>query len=216
MTEVLSRDQIFQSCIDYYDARSAEYARDFSDEVEKKPYDKNFLHLLATQLPPGAAILDVGCSSAAQQAACLHNLGFRIDALDLSPQNICIARKNYPGIRFHCMNMLNLQFPDESFDALNAFYSIIHIPDSALDELFAGFYRVLKRGGKLALAVHAHGCEELVDAKEHPVFFRGFDETRLLEQLKNAGFLLRSRDCRPPLYDFEFQSRRIYALLEKP
>lgn len=214
MTDLNNRE-IFGSCVDYYDKQSENYHKEYKDETDRKPYDQGFLERFSGYFKPGVTILDIGPSSSAQQAVFLKNKGFNVTAIDLSPKNIEIASGNFPGIQFKVMNMLELDFEDETFDGINAFYSIIHIPDHELDLLFTGFRRVLKPGGKISLAVHAGDFDGIFDPQEHPVYYREFREDTLIQRLEKNGFSILYRDFREPIYDFEYQSQRIYIIAQK-
>ncbi len=205
-----------QSCIHYYDERHAAYLNDFSDELERKPYDRNFLNRFTNLLAPASRVLDVGCSSAAQQARFLHDKGFRVTSIDLSGACISTAKHHFKGIEFLQMDMTQMSFCDEAFSAIVAFYSIIHITNEQLPVLFDHLNRVLQPGGKLALSVHAGDFYGYYQENEIPVFYRTFSQEELLYLLSQSGFQLLEMDQRPPLYDFEFPSERIYVLAEKP
>jgi ubiquinone/menaquinone biosynthesis C-methylase UbiE len=71
--------------------------------------------------------------------------------------------------------MLEMNFDDEFFHAINAFYSIIHIPNENLDKLFSDFNRVLKRNGKIAIAVHAGDFYGYFNENGMPVFYRTYN-----------------------------------------
>lgn len=207
--------KIKKSCIDYYDNIHQEYFEKFNDELEKKPYDKAFLIRLTGLLNKTDKILDVGCSSTAQQARFFRDEGFNVTSIDLSEKCIDTAKINFKGINFLQMDMLDLNFGDESFHAINAFYSIIHIPNENLDLLFSGFNRVLKSKGKLAIAVHSGDFYGYYEEGEVPVFYRTYKQDELKELLKKHSFSIIEIDQRQPIYDFEFKSERIYIIAEK-
>lgn len=203
------------SCLAYYDKAYSEYFERFADELEQKPYDKDFLIRFAELIEPGGKVLDVGCCSTAQQARFFRDNGFRITSIDISKKCIETARENFPGIDFLHMDMLDMNFEHANFDAINAFYSIIHIPDEKLDGLFNNFNKVLKTGGVINITVHAGDFYGYYDVEGMPVFFRTFTQNDLEGLLKNHGFKIIEVKQRDPIYDFEFQSERIYLIAEK-
>ncbi len=111
--------------------------------------------------------------------------------------------------------MTEMTFEHESFDAINAFYSIIHIPDDKLDGLFAGFNRILEMNGKIAIAVHAGDLYGYYDENGTRIFFRTYTQNELKCHLGKAGFEMIEINQRQPVYDFEFQSERIYLIAER-
>jgi len=141
--------------------------------------------------------------------------GFYVTSIDLSKKCIETAKKNFPGIDFIQMDMLNMDFEDNSFDAINAFYSIIHIPDEKLNGLFNDLNKILKIHGKIAIAVQAGDFYGFFDENEIPVFYRTYTQGDLKGLLGKYGFKIIEIEQRQPIYDFEFQSERIYLIAEK-
>jgi len=212
MTE---EEQIKKSCVAYYDHMSKDYFNKYSDELEKKLYDKDFLTRFISLIPVNGKILDIGCCSTAQQARFFSKHGLHVTSIDLSEKCIETARQNFPSIEFIQMDMLDMRFEKDSFHAINAFYSIIHIPNEKLDRLFSEFHRILKKKGKLAIAVHSGDFYGYFDDNEIPVFYRTYSQNDLKEILDKHGFKIIEMEQRQPIYDFEFQSERIYLMAEK-
>ncbi|MBN1597285.1 MAG: class I SAM-dependent methyltransferase [Bacteroidales bacterium] len=183
--------------------------------MEKKPYDKDFLTRFSALIEKGVRILDIGCCSTAQQARFFRDYGFVVTGIDLSKNCIETAKRNFPGIDFLQMDMLEMDFADGSFDAICAFYSIIHIPDEKLNGLFNDFNRILKMNGKISITVHAGDFYGYYGENEFPVFFRTYSKRDLIDLLDKHGFKLIEMEQRQPIYDFEFQSERIYPIAEK-
>ena len=203
------------SCVDYYDKAHEEYLFEYSDELIKKPYDKEFLIQFIEKIVPKGEILDIGCCSAAQQARFFLSKGFKVTSIDLSEKCIETAKRNFTGIDFKQMDMTAMNFEKDSFDAINAFYSIIHIPNDKLDGLFADMNKILRTKGKLAISVHAGDFYGYFDENEIPVFYRTYTKKELQDILVKHGFKILKIQQREPIYDFEFQSIRIYLIAEK-
>ena len=204
-----------RSCINYYDNTHKDYYDKYMDELEKKPYDKNFLIRLTSLIRKNDRILDIGCCSTAQQARFFRDNGLIVTSIDISEKCIETAKHNFIGINFLQMDMLEMDFDSESFHAINAFYSIIHIPNENLDKLFAHFNRILKNKGKIAITVHAGDFYGYFNGNEIPVFYRTYTKSELRELLDQHGFKIIEIEQRQPIYDFEFQSERIYLIAEK-
>lgn len=203
------------SCSDYYDDTHLDYLNMYADELAKKPYDKQFLDRFISATAESGRILDIGCCSTAQQARYFHENGFGVVSIDLSKNCIETAKKQYPHIDFRQMDMTGMNFEDRSFDGINAFYSIIHIPDQQLDKLFEDFNRLLKINGTLAVTVHAGDFYGYYDTEDAPVFFRTYTQDQLKRYLDGYGFEILEMNQRQPIYDFEFQSERIYIIAKK-
>jgi SAM-dependent methyltransferase len=84
---------------------------------------------------PGAGVLDVF-------------------GIDLSPEMIAIARRDYPGLRFEVGTMTDLDLADDSVAGIVAFWSVIHVPDHAMPDVIGQFRRVLRPQGPLLAGFH--------------------------------------------------------------
>jgi len=127
---------------DGYDRCAQEYAD--SRRGERHPE----LAFLLQRLQPGAAVLDVGCGCGlpiCRELATQANL----TGIDLSPAMIALARQNVSAGTFACGDIMSAQFPDSSFDAITAFYTVFHLPKQEHEELFRRIHRWLKPNGYL-------------------------------------------------------------------
>lgn len=114
----------------------------------------------------GLDILCVGCGTG-EECHHLKSLGARhIVGIDISDGLIAYARKSYPDMDFHVMDMEQLTFPPESFDLV---YSslVMHYVDSWKNTL-ESVHSVLKPGGKFLFSTH------------HPVTW-GAERTRTVD-----------------------------------
>ena len=108
-------EKVKKSCIDYYDNNHNDYFEKYSDELDKKPYDKDFLTRFASLLENNAKILDIGCCSTAQQARFFKDNGYNVTSIDLSKNCIETAKRYFSGINFIQMDMLEMNFDNDSF-----------------------------------------------------------------------------------------------------
>jgi ubiquinone/menaquinone biosynthesis C-methylase UbiE len=86
-----------------------------------------YLDTLAEHVPQGATLLDVGCGAGIPTTRRLAE-HFDVTGVDISPGQIARARKNVPNARFVVADITEVEFPPVSFDAVTAFFSIIHVP----------------------------------------------------------------------------------------
>jgi GrpB-like predicted nucleotidyltransferase (UPF0157 family) len=110
--------------------------------------------LLFERLPPGAAVLDLGCGTGVPVARELATR-FAVTGVDLSGRSIEIARRNVPAAAFLHADMSALDFPAERFDAVVAFYSIIHLPREEHSALLGAIASWLRPGGLFVAALGA-------------------------------------------------------------
>ena len=75
-----------------------------------------------------------------------------------------LARHRYSHIELHEMDAMEMDFPDNSFDAIFAAYTISAVPDPSkvIDEMI----RVCKKGGKMAFLNHFKNGNPLISACE--------------------------------------------------
>ena len=105
------------------------------------------------QLPPGSRVLDVGCGIGGSARILARDYGFEVLGISISPAQVRRASELTPtdlSCRFEVMDALDLQLPDQSFDAVWSVEAGPHMPDKQryADELL----RVLKQNGSLAVA----------------------------------------------------------------
>lgn len=101
--------------------------------------------LAAVALPPGAAVLDVGCGAGATVAHLADEHGLRATGVDSCEASVARASRDRPDRDFVAGRAERLPFPDASFDAVlfECVLSTLPDPGGALGEAL----RVLRPGG---------------------------------------------------------------------
>ena len=138
-----------------YDTDADGYAEEVRGLLAGNPYLRASLSLFA-ELVDGAGgglVADVGCGPG-YVTHHLHQLGVDVVGIDLSPEMIAIARRDYPDLRFEVGTMTDLDLADDSVTGVLAFWSVIHVPDHAVPTVFAQFRRVLRPGCPLLVGFH--------------------------------------------------------------
>ncbi|MEV6242104.1 class I SAM-dependent methyltransferase [Lentzea sp. NPDC051838] len=127
-----------------YDAMAERYLS-WSAEIADDPRLR-YLDDFDRRLEDNARILELGCGAGVPVT---KKLAERHDVLgvDLSRQQLDLAKANVPGARFEKADMTELDFADGTFDGIAAFYSILHVPRAEQPELIARIARWLKPGG---------------------------------------------------------------------
>ena len=138
-----------------YDADADGYAEEVRGLLDGNPYLRASLALFAELVggAGGGLVADVGCGPG-YVTHHLHQLGVDVVGIDLSPEMIAIARRDYPDLRFEVGTMTDLDLADDSLTGVLAFWSVIHVPDHALPTVFAQFRRVLRPGCPLLVGFH--------------------------------------------------------------
>ncbi len=109
-------------------------------------------------MQPGWHVLDAGCGGGAFLPLLCELVGpnGRVTAMDLAPENIArvdslAAAKPTMPLTTKVGSLVDLPFPDNTFDGLWTANVVQYLTEPELDRAFAEFYRVLKPGGKLAV-----------------------------------------------------------------
>jgi SAM-dependent methyltransferase len=201
-----------------YDLVADEYVQRIYHELDHKPLDRQLLDRFAASLQGLGPVCDLGCGPG-HVARYLQEHGADVFGVDLSPGMVERAQKLNPGIEFKCGNMLALDFADETWAGIAAFYSIIHIPRQDVVTALREMKRVLRPNGMLLLAFHRG--EETIHLDEWwgqkvtiDTFFFRSDEMQ--GYLKSAGFAIDEVIERPPYENVEYASQRTYIFARKP
>ena len=138
-----------------YDTDANGYADKVRGLLSGSPYLRASLALFAelVQGAGGGPVADVGCGPG-YVTDHLHDAGIDAFGIDLSPEMITIARRDYPHLRFAVGTMTDLDLGDASVAGIVAFWSVIHVPDDAVPGVFAEFRRVLQPHGLLLVGFH--------------------------------------------------------------
>ena len=170
-----------------YDALGPRFG-EWGERVEGDPW-KRYLEDLAARLPDGGRVLDLGCGNGAK-IACLAGR-FDLVAVDLSEEQLRLARAAVPEATLVAGDLGELDFAAETFDAVTAFYSIMHVPREEHRALFASIARWLKpRGLFLASLSHVGGDDWTGEWLGVEMFFSGFDAETNRRLLREAGLEL--------------------------
>lgn len=167
-----------------YDAIGAQYtaARHLDSN------QRSLLQDLAGRLQRGAVVLDVGCGAGIPLTRWLSER-FAVTGVDISEEQIRLARQSVPNARFLRQDMATLNFPDESFDAICSFYAVIHIPREEHRPLLENFHRMLKSGGLVLLCMGSGDWPGAVESFfEAPMYWSHYDAETNLHMTEEAGF----------------------------
>lgn len=159
--------------------------------LKKEKSDKSkLLADFISRIPLVGRVLDAGCGNGAYS----HYLSdkFKVIGVDISEKQIELARQNAPNAEFLCEDMTKIKFPDEYFDGILSYYSIIHVPRDEHYELLGNFYRMLKVKGVVLLVFHLINdpesyAEDFFDGGVK-MYWSGFNKKTNLKTLKEIGF----------------------------
>ena len=97
----------------------------------------------------GKAVLDLGCGTGFSSFL-LAKRGFKVTGLDISDKFLKIMKpKESKDLKFVAGDILNLEFPDCSFDLVTSHEVIEHITN--VEKALSEMARVVKRGGRIII-----------------------------------------------------------------
>lgn len=170
-----------------YDRMSGAYlaSKDPSDKATREALDD-----ILQRLPEGAAVLDLGCGAGYPVAQRLAQR-FVVTGVDISAEQLKLARERVPIAKFIKADMTELELPQGSFDAVVALYSIIHVPREEHGALLRKIRRWLKPGG-IFLATWPitewEGEEEDWEGWGATMWWSHFDKQTYMDMLGSSGF----------------------------
>jgi SAM-dependent methyltransferase len=150
-----------------------------------------YLGIILDALSPGADVLELGCGPGGP-TTCELAARFRLTAVDISGGCVARARVEVPGARFiHC-DMTRLDLPFSSWDAIVAFYSILHVPRDEHAALFSSFAAWLRPGGLLVASFGARDSDAGYepDWLGTPMYWSGHEPEVEREMIRAAGFAI--------------------------
>ena len=154
---------------------------------------------LASLLPSEAAVLDLGCGAGVPVTRWLADRGFTVTGVDVSAKQLELVHTNVPEGIFLKADMTEVVFGPESFDAVVAFHSIIHVPRTEHRTLLENIHRWLKPGGALLATMTVtdyEGREEDWEGWGAPMVWSHYDRNANVVMLRDAGFELRYAEPR--------------------
>jgi SAM-dependent methyltransferase len=168
-----------------YNSIAAEYLTTRTETLE----DVLLLQELIARLPKGAKVLDAGCGAGVPVTKLLSE-SFDVTGVDFAQAQIELAQQLVPDAIFICHDIVDLNLPDGSFDAVCSYYAIIHIPREEHPKLLQNFHRMLRPGGLALLCVGANDIEHDIEENYHgsPMYWSHFDADTNLRLIGEAGF----------------------------
>jgi ubiquinone/menaquinone biosynthesis C-methylase UbiE len=145
-------------------------------------------------------VIDVGRGTGVTTAV-LASSGITVVGIDLSRNMINEAQRLNPALQFTVGSMTDLGVADHSVGGVCAWYSIIHVPDAHLAQVFDEFYRVVIPGGLVLLAFQV-GDEPRVLTnvfdQEVALTFIRWRPRQVEEYLVDSGFHIYAELVREP------------------
>jgi len=165
----------------------AEQYEEWTSDVRVEERTK-YTSVLIDKLPKGAELLELGCGSGIPTTLKLAEK-FAVTGVDISERQVTLAQKNVPSVKFVHADMTKLVFPEASFDAVAAFYSMIHVPRQEQAELLCKIASWLRPGGYLVTTMGTHSTEAHFnnDWFGKPMYWSNFDSETNKRLVEDTG-----------------------------
>jgi cyclopropane fatty-acyl-phospholipid synthase-like methyltransferase len=168
--------------------------RYLATEDREDPATLAVLEDLARDLPPGSPVLDLGCGAGVPVTRWLARR-FAGTGVDVSARQLELASRHAPAANVVKADMTDLDFAPEiapeSFDAVVAFHSIIHVPRVEHPALLGKIYWWLRPSG-VFFATRALGAWEGEEQDWEdwgaPMRWSHHDGETSLAPMRDAGF----------------------------
>lgn len=197
-----------------YDAMADRFAA-WREEIAGSK-EAEWVEYVLGRLPPRPAILELCCGAASPTTMLLADRGDLL-GIDFSREQVRRARERCPGARFLEADVTQVEFDEESFDAVVSVYGFNHVPRADLPSLLVRIGRWLKPGGHL-LATFGRSRGEGIDEDwlGVPMFFASYTEAENRELVLAAGLEI-ERDEVVPIVELEHGEARFqWILARKP
>lgn len=156
------------------------------------------LILLTADMPDGAKVLDLGCGAGVPSTQFLSQR-FDVTGVDISAQQLELARTYAPNARFIKSDMTTLSFAEATFELVVAFYAIIHVPREEQLTLVTNIYSWLAPGGRFLATwplTEWEGEEQDWEGWGGTMWWSHFGREENLRMLHEAGFIVESEEER--------------------
>jgi SAM-dependent methyltransferase len=142
---------------DAHDVLAELYVERLADILDEMPIEQAVLGLfcqLVREGGNGVDVADVGCGTG-RLAPYLASRGLVPHGVDLSPEMIRVARRDYPEHAFELSDLRALPFADGSMAGAVGWYSLMYLSSADRPGAFGELARVVKPGGYFAIAFKA-------------------------------------------------------------
>lgn len=151
----------------------------------------SYLRKLLGRLPAQAQVLELGCGAGIPCTQLLAQQAY-VTGVDISAAQIALAKQHVPGALLLQADMMTLAFAPASFDAVVAFYSIIHLPRAEQAILLERLAQWLRPGGWLLVNLGVSDDPGSIepDWLGTAMYWSSYDTHTNLALVSRAGFTL--------------------------
>lgn len=179
-------NNIVEEYIDYFRSKDLHGNVQFQREID----------VLVDYLKEGSKILDVGTAIGDYPKYLTEkcNKNFQVIGIDSSENMIKVAKEKAPKAVFEVMDMRELSYPKQSFDAIICLATLIHVDDATAIKILEKFDTILKDNGLIIINVmeYIDGEKELYDKEpfnpNYNTYFNRYTKDFFINWFKSKNY----------------------------
>ena len=168
---------------DGYDRMANKYLSE-RDKLKTAKY----LQQLMKYLPKNANVLDLGCGAGVPVDDILIKAGHEVLGLDISKEQIKLARKNCPRGDYAVADIAELKENEYQMDGIVCFYTLFHLPRTQHKNLLTIMRSFLRKNGMLLVTMGDREFEGKHVMHGEEMWSSQFGTTKNAQLVTGAGF----------------------------
>lgn len=173
------------------------HAMAFDTQRGKNLFERGWLDRFSALLPPGGAVLDLGCGSGEPIARHLLETGFRVTGVDAAPAMIAMCRARFPDQDWQVADMRGLAL-GRRFDGLLAWNSFFHLDHEDQRRMFPVFGDHAAAGAALMFTSGPSHGVAMGSFEGEALFHSSLDPAEYRALLEANGFRVMARRAEDP------------------
>ncbi|WP_207538903.1 class I SAM-dependent DNA methyltransferase [Sabulicella rubraurantiaca] len=150
-------------------------------------FERAWLEQFLALVPPGGAVLDLGCGMGEPMARFLAEAGRRVTGVDASPALLALARERMPAGEWIAADMRDLDLRLR-FEGILAWDSFFHLSRADQRAMFPVFARHAAPGAALMFTSGPAAGEAIGSFEGEALFHASLDPTDYRERMGKEGF----------------------------
>lgn len=163
------------------------HALAYDHDRDRSLFEKGWLDRLLALLPPGAAVLDLGCGMGEPIARYLIEQGCAVTGVDAAPLSIELCQRRFPDHTWLVGDMRTVALP-RTYDAILAWNSFFHLPHADQRQMMGVFQRYAAPHACLLFTSGTTHSEAIGSYQGEPLYHASLDTAEYRALLDAHGF----------------------------